>query len=145
MFHSDDDFSTGMSCSKMPESFSSLTQRVAFINDRYDLTRFHKLLEHDQILLVRFRRETSQPLAPGFRHPTSQEHGLEDLSRSPPNQVDGCRMNFYQDFILLGRRFFHLLELKAVRGAVFCADNRFRCSYSSRVVSRQLVGYQPRR
>ena len=30
-------------------------------------------------------------------------------------RIDGCRMNFYQDFIVFGSRFFYLFELKHIR------------------------------
>ncbi len=34
-------------------------------------------------------------------------------------------MNFYQDFIVFGSRFFYLFELKNIRCAVLCIYNRF--------------------
>jgi hypothetical protein len=37
--------------------------------------------------------------------------------------IDGRRMNPYQDFILLRRRFFHVPELKKIRRSVPCMHN----------------------
>ena len=41
--HGDDDFSSGVSCFKIPDRFSSLTQRVTSVDDGYDFARFKKL------------------------------------------------------------------------------------------------------
>ena len=40
----------------------------------------------------------------------------------PVRGVDGGCLYFYQDFILLGRRFFNLFEMKNIRGTVFCVS-----------------------
>jgi len=45
IFHGYDYFSFGMSFSKIPDRFSSLTQRVTSIDNRNDFARRQKLLE----------------------------------------------------------------------------------------------------
>ena len=40
MFHSNDYFSSGVSFSIIPDSFSNLTKRVTSIDNRYDLAGF---------------------------------------------------------------------------------------------------------
>ena len=44
---------------------------------------------------------------------------------TPVRCICGCRMNVYQDFIVLGDRFFYLFELKNIRWSVFCVYNCF--------------------
>src|SRR5215203_481129 len=43
----------------------------------------------------------------------------------PVSWICGCRMNFDQYFVVLGRRFFYILELKNIGGSVFCVNDSF--------------------
>ena len=61
--HRDDDFSSGVSFFKIPESFGDLAQRVASIDNRYYFARFEKLLQKKQILLVHPRHHEPHFLA----------------------------------------------------------------------------------
>lgn len=42
-----------------------------------------------------------------------------------PPEIDGCRIDSDQDFLVLWSRFCDLLELKNIRRSVFCIHNCF--------------------
>ena len=54
VFHSDDDFSLGVSFFKIPKRVRNLTQRVTSIYHRFHFAGFDKLCQENQILLVWF-------------------------------------------------------------------------------------------
>src|SRR6266536_2782021 len=57
------------------------------------------------------------------RHEADQERvSSQEMEVS---RIDGCRMHFYQDFIVCGRGFFYVFELKHIRCSVCCVYNRF--------------------
>src|SRR5436309_1066594 len=56
----------------------------------------------------------------------------------PVSCIHGCRMNVYQDLIVLGSRFCYLFELKNIRLSVVCVDNCFH-GVSTRSLKRFTV------
>ena len=59
----DDDFSSSVSAFDVTEGRRGLVQRVRFVEDRCELPGFDKLLENDQILMIRDRKIPAQVLA----------------------------------------------------------------------------------
>lgn len=49
MFHCDNDISLFVSCIDIPVGLNNLFQRIAFINNRFDLPRLDEFFEEDQI------------------------------------------------------------------------------------------------
>ena len=50
--HRDHDFSSGVSCFKIPDRFGGLAQWIPSIDNRYDLACFKQLFQKSQIFLV---------------------------------------------------------------------------------------------
>src|SRR5437660_1586072 len=63
------------------------------------------------------RQGSSEYLVFWFEKPIAHEAHQERFpsQEMPLSCIDGCRMNFYQDFIVLGSRFCYLFELKHIR------------------------------
>ena len=59
----DDDLSSGVSFSLVPESFRHVAQGVAPIEDRGDLSGFNELLQNSEVLSVVPHDEDTHPLA----------------------------------------------------------------------------------
>src|SRR5947209_460513 len=82
--HSDDDFSLGMPCFKIPDSVCNVTQRETAIDNRFHLTGFKQLFHKNQILLVWFMSRVPHFLSSSPRNQWPQEHGLEQLRIGTP-------------------------------------------------------------
>ena len=52
-----------------------------------------------------------------FEKPIAHQAGQEQFTSQemPVTGIDGCRMNFYQYFMVLGSRFCYLFDLKNIR------------------------------
>ena len=61
--HGDDDFSSGVASSQIPDSLGNLAQRVGPVDDRRDLPSFNKLLQEVQILLAYRGEQRAELLA----------------------------------------------------------------------------------
>ena len=61
--HGDDDLSSGVSFSLVPQSLRDLTQVVTPIDDRRDLAGFDEILQNGQVLSVVRHDEHAHPLA----------------------------------------------------------------------------------
>jgi len=55
MFHSDDHIPLLVSCFYISVSLGHLFQRIAPIDDRYDLPGFDELVQKNQVLILRYR------------------------------------------------------------------------------------------
>src|SRR6266566_2542557 len=66
-----------------------------------------------------------------FEKPIAHEAHQERFpsQKMPVSCICGCRMNFYQYFIVLGSRFFDLFKFQNIGWSVVCVDNSFhKCS-----------------
>ncbi len=63
MFHGDDDFASGVSLCCITHSLRGLAQRVRSVDDRSDLPGFNKLLQKNQVLILRHRHKHASLLA----------------------------------------------------------------------------------
>ena len=80
MVQCDDDFSSGVSCFKIAERFSSLMQWVASIDNWGDAAGLKQLLHEQQMLLRWMLHEGAELLPMLLGSPSPQEHNLEKLS-----------------------------------------------------------------
>ncbi len=74
---------------KIPESFSSFTQRVTPIDDGHDLSGFKEFFYEDQILLVLPQRGDMNFLARGLGNSLLVTRRLEELKQRSANDDVG--------------------------------------------------------